>query len=336
MVVRFIPILTLLWVFFVPAWAEASVNDDESFMHNTRWAFDVSTRQIRNLDADEGYSQQAYGLDLHKVFTGADGDFGTLVFQPFLVRLNNFPHHPAFYDDGDDWDIQWRVVNFNYTGFSQGGFNVRVGHFEVPFGLEQSVDTNGTLRQYSFMDRGVKCDWGVTVNGNLPQLDYEFALSRGSGNDYLDRENPYVLSGRVGTPGHQNTIYGVSYFYGEVLAGRETTKRKHIGFDVAHYINQWELLSEVSGGENADTEVANWLAEASWRNLPESLHLYVQAKSSLVKLNNSWEDGLSSTLGLNWKISRGLSLGTQLVYEFDDPSGPNADTTATLQLRLRI
>ena len=336
MILRFLPIITLLWVFFVPVWADASVNDDESFMHNTRWAFDASTRQIRNLDAHETSSLNTYGLDLHKVFTGADGDIGTLVFQPFVAQIKNMPMYPTYFEDGDDWDLQWRVANFNYTGFSKGGFNIRAGHFEVPFGLEQSIDTNGTLRQYSFLDRGVKCDWGVTVNGNLSQLDYEFAFSRGSGNDYLRRDDPYILSGRVGTPGHQNTIYGLSYFYGEVLAGDKTTKRKRLGFDIAHYVNQWELLAEVSGGENADGEVANWLGEVSWRNIRESVHLYVQARNSFSKQEDSWEDRFNSTFGANWNISRQFSLGAQVVHEFENSFGSNADTTASLQLRLRM
>lgn len=327
---------TFLWVLLFPVWTASVMADDASIMTNARSAFDVSTRQIRNLDAGETFSLNTYGLDFHKVFTNENGNIGTLVFQPYIAQVSNHPNPPSFFEDGDDWDLQWRVVSFNYTGLSKGGFNLRLGHFEVPFGLEQNIDTNGTLRQYSFMDRGVKCDWGVTVNGNLPQLDYELAISRGSGNDYLRRDDPYILSGRIGTPSHQNTIYGISYLYGEVLAGDETVKRKRIGLDVAHYVNQWELLGEFSGGENEDQEVMNWLAEVSWRNITESVHVYIQANNAFVKQDNSWEDKLNSTLGMNWKVNNDLSLSSQLVHEFENSYAKKADTTALLQLRFRI
>ncbi len=333
------------------AWADSSqasyayINDvsntvktdeKESLLKNVRWAIDVSTRKIRNLETDDWSSQDVYGFDLHKVFTGPNGDYGTLVFQPYLVHLKNIPNPPFFFDDGDDWQLTWRIANFNYTGFAHGKFNVRVGHFEIPFGLEQNIDTNGTLRQYSFSNRGIKADWGVSINGNLNNLDYELALTRGSSNEILSRDDPYILSGRIGTPSHQNTIYGFSYFYGNVLAGDQTIRRKQLGLDIAHYFKQWEFLSELSGGENDNTETINWLGEISWRNLFESIHLYTQAKTSLSKINNKWEDGMGVSVGIDWKLHKQLSLGSQVIHEFDNPKGSNADLTASFQLRARI
>ena len=319
-------------------YSEHTYNSSETnrLLENMRWAFDVSTRRIRNLEADDWYSQDAYGFDLHKVFSGSNGDYGTLVFQPYLVHLNNIPNPPFFFDDGDDWELTWRIANFNYTGLAQGKFNIRVGHFEIPFGLEQNIDTNGTLRQYSFATRGVKADWGTSINGNLTNIDYEIAFTRGSSNEYLDRDDPYILSGRIGTPSHKNTIYGFSYFYGEVLAGKQTIKRKHLGLDLAHYFYQWELLTELSAGENDDKEVVNWLGEISWRNLVESVHLYFQTKSSFEKTNNRWDEGVGITLGADWKFHRQLSVTSQLTHEFDNPTGKNADLTASFQFRVRI
>lgn len=348
---RFICFTTLLGMLCGSAWADSDrtslthqndvsstvrIDKNESFLKNTRWAIDVSTRQIRNLEADEWYSQDVYGFDLHKVFTGPNGDYGTLVFQPYLVHLNNIPNPPFFFDDGNDWELTWRIANFNYTGLGHGKFNVRIGHFEIPFGLEQNIDTNGTLRQYSFSNRGIKADWGASINGNLNKLDYELALTRGSSNEFLDRDDPYILSGRIGTPSHKNTIYGFSYFYGDVLAGTQTIRRKQLGLDIAHYYKQWEFLSELSGGENSDIEVLNWLGEISWRNLFESVHLYTQTKTSLSKINNKWEDGFSLSVGIDWKFHKQLSLGSQVTHEFDNPTGSNADLTAAFQLRARI
>jgi hypothetical protein len=347
----FIFVVILFGMLDAPSWADSkkihyannssatnrlSDNDNSSLMENTRWAIDVSTRQIRNLETDDWSSQDAYGFDFHKVFSNVNGDYGTLIFQPYLVHLNNISNPPFFFDDGDDWELTWRIVNFNYTGLSNGKFNVRIGHFEIPFGLEQNIDTNGTLRQYTFSNRGIKVDWGASINGNLPKLDYELALTRGSSNEFLDRDDPYIFSGRIGTPSHQNTIYGFSYFYGDVLAGKQTIRRKQLGLDIAHYYKQWEFLSEVSGGENNDVEVINWLGEISWRNLYESIHVFTQTKTEFSKLNNKWEDGLGVSIGIDWQFHKQLSLGSQITHEFDNPTSSNADLTASFQLRARI
>ncbi|MFK7814886.1 MAG: hypothetical protein AB8B92_00975 [Gammaproteobacteria bacterium] len=307
-----------------------------TLLNNTRWAFDVSARRIRNLEQDEWYEQDVYGFDLHKVFSNENGDYGTLVFQPYLVNLTNIPKAPFFFDDGDDWELTWRIANFNYTGLAQGKLNIRLGHFEVPFGLEQNIDTNGTLRQYTFSSRGVKADWGISINGNLPVLDYEFALTRGSSNDIRSQDDPYVLAGRVGTPNHFNTIYGFSYFYGEVLGDTGTTKRKQLGLDIAHYFKQFEFLTELSAGENEETELVNWLGEISWRNINESIHLYSQTRTSYSKIDGNWENGLSTAFGIDWDFTNQLSFSSQLAYDLDNLSGVEADTTATIQLRIRI
>lgn len=350
-ITRFL-ITLLLFFLSCGAWAELSsssivvasykatntpiIKKENALLKNTRWAFDFSARRIRNLEKDEWYEQDVYGFDLHKVFSNENGDYGTLVFQPYLVNLTNVPKAPFFFDDGDDWELTWRIANFNYTGLAQGKFNIRLGHFEVPFGLEQNIDTNGTLRQYTFSSRGVKADWGVSINGNLPTVDYEFALTRGSSNEIRSQDDPYVLAGRIGTPSHYNTIYGFSYFYGEVLGGNGTTKRKQLGLDLTHYFKQWELLTEFSAGENDETELFNWLGEISWRNVRESVHLYTQTMSSLNKINGTWEDGLSATLGVKWDVTNQLSFSSQLAHDFDNISNIEADTTGTIQLRIRI
>ena len=173
---------------------------------NTRWAVDISTRFSRDLRQNHHSSQQVVGFDLHKVFTGEQGDFATLVFQPYWVRLHDVQNPGFYFDGGDDAELTWRIANINYTGLSYGSFNVRAGHFEVPFGLEQNIDTNGTLRQYSFRDRGIKADWGVSVNGVLSEFDYEVALTRGSGNNISERDEPRCLHLRLRLEAHARVI----------------------------------------------------------------------------------------------------------------------------------
>jgi len=260
------------------------VESDLQFQ-NLRWAIDLSARHKTSLQGEPSSWQHAIGLDLHKVFQNNNGDFGTLVFQPFLVKLTNVRNPPFFFDDGDDWELTWRIANFNYTGIAQGRLNTRIGHFEVPFGLEQNIDTNGTLRQYTFSNRGIKADWGMSVNGVLDRFEYELALTRGSGNNYRTRSDPYLISGRLGTPASHNLVMGVSGFYGETLGANGTTKRQFLGIDVAYYLYQWEFLFEVSGGEINENNTVKMLAEASWRSPMEDLHLYTQLRNSNDKSN---------------------------------------------------
>lgn len=188
----------------------ANVKKNELFGNNSRWSIDASTRITRNIEKNNNAFQQVLGLDIHKVFSNKTQDIGTLTFQPYIVKLNNVAQAPFIFDHGNDTELTWRIANFNYTALAQGKFNIRIGHFEVPFGLEHHVDTNGTLRQLTINDRGIKADWGISVNGILPNLEYEIALTRGSGNDIKSTENPHIFSGRIATPSHKNLITGIS------------------------------------------------------------------------------------------------------------------------------
>ena len=58
---------------------------------------------------------QFIGFDMHKVFTGKKGDWGTAVVQGYLTRIDNQKKHPPFFEGEDDWEMVYRIVNFNYT-----------------------------------------------------------------------------------------------------------------------------------------------------------------------------------------------------------------------------
>ncbi|SFG84609.1 Phosphate-selective porin O and P [Neptunomonas qingdaonensis] len=303
---------------------------------NTRWAVDLSTRFSRDLRQNHQSSQQVVGFDLHKVFTGEQGDFATLVFQPYWVRLHDVKNPGFYFDGGDDAELTWRIANINYTGLSHGSFNLRVGHFEVPFGLEQNIDTNGTLRQYSFRDRGIKADWGVSVNGVLSEFDYEIALTRGSGNNISERDDPYVFAGRLGTPSTGNMIVGFSWFDGKVLAANGAVERQRLAIDMAYYYRQWETLLEVSAGNNAGANRSNVLAELSWRNPMETFHSYSQFRYVREEGNNHWLDKSSVTLGLEWKVNRFVDVSTQWFKELDVLQEQKTASIVAVQLRVRI
>lgn len=311
-------------------------NIASNWLDNSRWALDLSTRFIQDTNGDHLSSINVVGIDFHKVFTGKHGDVATLVFQPYWVRLNAVKNPAFYFDDGDDSEITWRIANINFTGLTRNALNFRIGHFEVPFGLEQNIDTNGTLRQYTFSDRGVKADWGVSVNGVLAQLDYEVALTRGSGNNISDRDNPYVFAGRIGTPSMGNTVIGLSWFDGKVLTAQGTVARKRVGVDIVHYYRQWEMLAELSGGDNSGLGQGNTLLELSWRNPMESLHTYLQFRYAKQENADTWQDHSSVSLGVQWKANRFVDVSTEWFNELDAVSGQQTASKLVAQLRVRI
>ena len=303
---------------------------------NLRWALDLATRRTEPLNEQRGSWFHAVGLDVHKVFDNGQRDIATLVLQPYLVRLDNVTNPPFFFDDGDDWELTWRIVNLNFNATNNGGLNVRVGHFEIPFGLEQNIDTNGTLRQYTFSDRAIKVDWGATINGNLPKFDYEVALSRGSGNDYRTEDDPYILSGRIGTPAHRNFIVGLSWMYGDVYNGVDAIPRRRIGIDAAFYINSWEVLAEISGGENDGASTAHVLTEVSWRNPMETLHLWSQLRHSARDMRGAWRDATRITAGCTYSPTPRYSLEVAVHHDAETFSRVRFRTSLELQFRVRI
>ena len=93
----------------------------------------------------------AAGLDVHTVIAGKRGDIGTLTFQPYLLRIDDAPAAGGLFEDEHDWALQWRIANFNYTGLGHGRFNVRVGHFEIPFGLTSGSKTAELQRELQIL-----------------------------------------------------------------------------------------------------------------------------------------------------------------------------------------
>lgn len=334
---RRVPVVCLLALTALGAGAAgAKTEAGASNFDNLRWTIDLSARGSYMTDTEEWSGQYALGLDLHKVFTGASGDIGTLVFQPYLVRLDNNTYPPYFFDDGDDMELVWRIANFNYTALARGRFNIRIGHFEIPFGLEQIINTNGTLRQYTFRDRGIKADWGATVNGILEALEYEVSVSRGSGNDIDSTDNPYVVAARVGTRSDRNLIGGLSFMRGEILGAAGTTERTRLGLDVAWYRGLLEVLFELSGGEDAGMDTSNALAELSVRNPMETLHGWLQLRHKQLDTATGSDESSSAALGAIWTPDRHWSLSTQWVEPIEQFSGKHEDSKFQLQARYRL
>lgn len=331
--------LLLSFLFFIGSTHSAST-DTDIFGENSRWSIDASSRFIRNIDKKDNAYKHVVGFDFHKVFSGNQHDIGTLTFQPYLVKLNNVKKAPFFFDDENDTQLTWRIANFNYNALAQGKFNIRMGHFEIPFGLEYQIDTNGTLRQLTTSDRGIKADWGVSFNGILPNLEYEIALTRGSGNEIKSTDNSHIFSGRVGTPTHKNFVTGISWFTGDVLGANGVTQRKKIGFDASYYYYQWQFMAESSVGQTAGNDTIHAFVEAMWKNSKESISTYAQIGYQSTEIDHQISDKTNATsywlVGAQWLSHNGFDISAQYKNKFKDTPTIDIDPILSVQLRVRM
>lgn len=279
----------------------------------------------------------AIGLDTHNVLTGDNGDIGTLVLQPYLVRRDNIYARPLEIDQDDAFAIELHDFYFNLTAFGRGRMNYKIGHFDVPFGLEPINDTHFTLHQFiPRHDAGFKKDWGISLNGSFPKFDYEVSLTRGTGMDLSGADlDPYLVAGRIGTPTEANAVLGVSALYGEVIDDhgvhrvdegdprgdfREPdrfVRRLRVGVDFTQIFQQFTFKTEVSGGRDFDQERFNTVLELDWTNAGEDFTAYLQAIYLGQESHVGWDEDVQSRLGFVWDIGKGWSVSGQWIHEFE-------------------
>ncbi len=310
----------------------------DTWKRNLRWDLDVSQRVVVDGDGEVG-SLGALGLDLRNVFAGDDGsDLVTILLQPYLLRGDGLSPRPGVFEEDHEYAVQWRIFNANLRLLEGGDANLRVGHFEIPFGLEQNLDTNGTLRRTPHVANfGFVADWGATLNGELDAVDYELGWSRGSGNEYLDRGGDGVFSGRIGTPREANSVIGASFVHGDFLRGASTVRRTRAAVDWTTLWRSWTFQAEASHGrEDAATDSSRLLVEANWTN-PHETHLaWLQLLHTTHHRSGSSDHSTEARLGYRARVSRDWTLSAQVTQPLDQAGGVDAPTSLSLQLRFRL
>ena len=319
---------TLLLIVTLPSFANAQAWLPE----NTRASLDFSSRVIES--AGVTWTQHAIGLDVHKVFSGARGDVGVLTFQPYLVRIDDAPMVPGIFDDNHDHALQWRIANFNYTGIGHGRFNIRVGHMEVPFGLEQIVQTNGTLYQ---MDAprvsSLKADWGVSINGVLPWLEYEIARTQGSGNE-ISSSSDGLLAGRIGLPRDGLWWVGFSALDGEIERGPNEVEQQRVALDAGMRLPRgFNLMLQRAQGEDGPADVTYHLAELNWSTPAESTFVYSQWRGLNKETNGDTTHQRDFNLGVRYEPNAHFSASLEVRHHVD---ADDNDISGAFQLRYRL
>ncbi len=309
----------------------------QKWKDNLRFATDWSVRSVYDGRSGEFGPLVFAGIDLHKVFTDEQGDWGTLTAQNYLAYSQNVDTE-LFYDQG--FDVQYRIFNFNFTRFGKGKTNFRIGHFEVPFGLEQIINTNGTLRDYRHMQNlGVKNDWGITFNGERENIEYELGLSRGSGNNWRRRNDPYIVAGRVGTSRDEPVTLGLSAFHGKVLnrgKGPGTIKRSRIAGDFIFTDEKFIWLGELSVGFEEESRAYSALWEVDWTDPAETILAYNQLFVRGFGDTVGWDNELRNSVGVRWTPNTKCAFSGQATHIFDGLADAGRGAILELQMRYRF
>ncbi len=353
---------------FSPTSDEAKLELTRSWTDNARASLDLSSRATLPTRLGKVGTAHVIGFDFHKVFSDSSGDWGTLRLQPYLTRLDNQGSRPPFFEDDDDWELTFRFFDFNFTRVGRGRLNFRVGHFEIPFGLEYLIDTNGTVHQFiPGPNIGLKADWGVSINGVLPHFEYEVSLTRGTGNEIFHRGGPFAIAGRIGTPHHRNFVLGLSAFHGRVWSpgsvgkwrsglrpptraeaaagltdvaggrGRDgIIRRTRFGVDVQWYRGKVGLLAEASYGRDYNQDVFNGLAEVNWNNADDRWFAYAQARTFTQRFAGGWASATQSVVGMRYRSNTHWSFSAQYVQDIDTLFDSAHDAILTFQTRYRF
>ncbi len=150
------------------------------------------------------YTRVSAGFEVQKRFATATRTVAAADYQGRLVYRNHVLDTAAdpMGLDAQGWTYETHnavVDGYNLLG-GPGRFNLRVGRFYIPFGLNTATDTHGTLLQLS-NDRvfGADRDWQVTAYGNAAaDLDYQAGYLLGAGPDQTYDGQAGLAAGRLG------------------------------------------------------------------------------------------------------------------------------------------
>lgn len=310
---------------------------------NSIYAVDLSSRVRHRIRADEPGFQQALGIDYYTKLNTEYRDFATVIFQHYLLRLDNFAPFPPHFEDDDDWEHVPRICNVNFHLTDQRWLNLKVGHMEIPYGPEVAINSNGTLRQFLHPQNfGMKADWGVSLNGTVSPIQYEIALTRGSGIEFNSGRDPYAVSGRIGNAIDAESYYGfnsvgVSFFRGDVLTRAGTKiQRSRVGVDGQYYYGPLGVLAEVSVGQNDNSDVVNTLVELNYVNRRETVFVYSQLRLLRLKTAGGWNESDALRFGIRYAPDNRWAVSSEFTQELNAFGNIPTESLFSFQLRYRF
>ncbi|MBT3426665.1 MAG: hypothetical protein HOL98_05365 [Gammaproteobacteria bacterium] len=244
----------------------------------TRFVIDYSLRLNMNRNSDQSSQMHFLGFDFFRNFSINGKDIGALLIQPYLIKAVRLNPHPGLFDDPDDTALQFRNVYFRFAPLFDGRAQISLGHVELPYGLEREYETNATLRQFgNAWDAGQKDDWGVAIDGYTASLKYDVSMTRGSGNEWRDDGDPYLLTARVGTRLDNWVAFGLTVVKGELWSpSGHTNERERVAVDARLEYRRWGFLGQYSRGKNNDVSARRSVVEVNWNYGYDEWLIYAQ------------------------------------------------------------
>ncbi len=324
-----------LLLYFVLLGAVISAPCYADFSKNLRWSLDGSARLNHNDAMDNTSRIYAFGLDTHKVFTNASGDIGYGVGQLYWTKLSNHMPVPFLFTSKDDSDFIIREAHLNYTAGPNWLPNIRLGHFTLPFGLEESIDTNGRLLDYYLgKNLGSKLDWGLSLNKVISKIEYNVSYTLGGKDKLKSIDGSYAVTGRIGSLNHLDFVVGLSLYDGKI----DGISRKRLAIDWRYYWGTWGILGELALGE--DNKQDNiWqkekysLLELNKTSINEQLKLY----SQLILRNRESQANTDKliNIGLSYQFTTQFELSMSGVKQINRPASGIKQQLARVQIRYR-
>lgn len=275
------------------------------------------------------------GLDGRPGYSSAEGDETEL--RGLFLNLRQ-----VWQDDGGDrWigvaqldvehdfsEVQPYQVYLQYKG-PLGKWNVRAGHFLVPFGLLATYDTERLLLGgIEDLSLGIRHDTGVEWFGRVGDWDYALAVTDGLGVTSLtdERANP-VVSGRVALVRDEWQL-GLSVFSGRVVFaetrdfGWDDARLHLVALDFTRSWGPLTVRAEATAGTERGQGVWGGVVLADYA-LTERLEVNTRAAH--------WQGADAQTFlaaGLSYRLADGLFVRVADQFEL----GENENNTVTGQL----
>ncbi len=277
----------------------------------------IDARYTRSSVADaDGFELRGLFLNLRKVWADEAGDRWIAVAQADAEH--------------DLEEVRPYQLYLQYKG-PLGKWNLRAGHFLLPFGLLATHDTERLIVQgLEETSLGIRKDTGGELLGQIGDWSYAFYLTEGVADRRLgDVDGSPLLGGRVAYT-TDAVQAGLSVLSGRVLRGSDavspTIYERRIALDATVMLGPLTLRGEGIAGSDDGRTVGGGVALADYAVTP--------ALEANARLGVWWAAGRRAyaDLGASYKIWRGL--WTRVAYRYE--SGERRRNEAVVQLYFDI
>ncbi len=180
-----------------------------------------------------------HGAELNIKSSYADQSGDRLIFTLQIPYSPHWKTEMFLYHYGDVYAIVKGAL---------GRPNIKIGRFDIPFGLLKTFDSHFTLLPQLFdQGLGIKKDIGAQVFGYYKILTYDISFTQGF-NRWEMARNDRPITARIGLE-NDAIKCGISYYNSTHPMG-EMGEMKRIGIDIEKNINPIILRAEVMYGDN--------------------------------------------------------------------------------------